>query len=669
MDHSCAHPQESEHMSAHGTLDETDTTGSVTQSKHGHTLSISAASWQKLVLLTSIVRQPPNHSLALMADTSLRSRLPSEDEHALWYSAKMMIASECATTALHKWGQNILHGFHAHCRAHTRPRGIGATSSADVNCDRTLFRQRRRPGTGQADDVQIIAHHLNEAAAPNSCQIPAVSNTKAVALSKWRTEKAGRSHQDSHPHLPTFVTSSQGMAPGGGAADAGASPEPPCLFTTAGSMLDSSKKRKVGNQGAPNGGQTAHQPRPPWKKRLGCASSRAGFVPPCRANEAQDRAGGTNTERQPGMAGGDAGTAAKRDGKSANDASGDDQSAYGERTRALLQLPDGSMPESIQKMDPHIVNAVCDDILETAANVHWDDIAGQQQAKQMIQELVVWPMKNPGLFVGARTPARGLLLFGPPGTGKTLIGKAIACNINATFFNISASSLTSKWIGESEKLVKALFAVAKAASPSVIFIDEVDSVLTARKSEGEHEASRRLKTELMVQTEGCGLAEGSRVLLVGATNRPEELDEAARRRMPKQLYVSLPCGAARLAMLQRQFYPQGKVKTDLSGAEVSKVVEKTHGYSGADMKNLIQEACQGPVREIIHQRGSDVSGLTEDDLRAVKLRDFKAACKAQKASVHPDEIQRYIEYNARHGASLTHAGPDADADISSADEW
>jgi SpoVK/Ycf46/Vps4 family AAA+-type ATPase len=198
---------------------------------------------------------------------------------------------------------------------------------------------------------------------------------------------------------------------------------------------------------------------------------------------------------------------------------------------------------------PKTVEIVCNEVLEDAPTVAWSDIAGQDAAKAAVQELAVWPMQNPALFVGARAPPRGLLLFGPPGTGKTLLGRAVASNVDASFFSISASSLTSKWVGEGEKLVRALFAVAAALAPSVVFIDEVDSLLTARGGDGEHEASRRLKTELLVQMEGCGGGgnEKGRILVIGATNRPEELDEAARRRLPKQLYVPLPCGAARRA--------------------------------------------------------------------------------------------------------------------------
>ena len=136
--------------------------------------------------------------------------------------------------------------------------------------------------------------------------------------------------------------------------------------------------------------------------------------------------------------------------------------------------------------------------MEANASVEWSDIAGLESAKKTIKEIVVWPMQRPDIFTGLRGPPKGLLLFGPPGTGKTLFGKCIASQSKATFFSISASSLTSKWIGEGEKLVRALFTVARVQQPSVIFIDEIDSLLTSR-SENEVEASRRIKTEFLVQ--------------------------------------------------------------------------------------------------------------------------------------------------------------------------
>ncbi|GIL54444.1 hypothetical protein Vafri_9981 [Volvox africanus] len=225
--------------------------------------------------------------------------------------------------------------------------------------------------------------------------------------------------------------------------------------------------------------------------------------------------------------------------------------------RNLLSYgPEGNVvvPEPLAKLDPKIIDNVFNEVLDRSASIGWSDIAGQDAAKRLVQEMVVWPMLNPQLFRGARAPPRGLLLFGPPGTGKTLIGKAVAANISATFFSISASSLTSKWIGEGEKMVRALFALAGCLQPSVIFIDEIDSLLSARKAEGEHEASRRLKTEMLVQMDGCDPGSSERrVLVIGATNRPEELDEAARRRMPKQLYIPLPCTAARYQMLVNTF--------------------------------------------------------------------------------------------------------------------
>lgn len=341
------------------------------------------------------------------------------------------------------------------------------------------------------------------------------------------------------------------------------------------------------------------------------------------------------------------------------------------RTLELLRLsPGDTLPDELSKLDPALIEQVCNEVIDSGGEVTWEDIAGQEAAKKLIQEVVVWPMLNPHIFKGARAPPKGILLFGPPGTGKTLLGKAIASNIKASFFSISASSLTSKWIGEGEKMVRVLFAVAGWLAPAVIFIDEIDSLLSARKSEGEHEASRRLKTEMLIQMEGCDPASSSRrVLLIGATNRPEELDEAARRRMPKQLYIPLPCGIARKQMIVRQLGPDSAVAATLSQSDLDKIVLKTEGYSGSDMKNLIQEACQGPVRDAVRAAGAGVAALSESDLRAVVVKDFAVAARAQRASVEPGEVVRYEQYNEKHGAKIVGESEEGGEGGDGMDDW
>ena len=177
--------------------------------------------------------------------------------------------------------------------------------------------------------------------------------------------------------------------------------------------------------------------------------------------------------------------------------------------------------------------------MDKSPNVTWNDIAGLEFAKKTINEILVWPMLRPDIFKGIRAPPRGVLFFGPPGTGKTLLGKAIAAQSKSTFMSISASTLTSKWVGEGEKMVKTMFAIAAIHQPTVIFIDEIDSLLS--RSEGDMESSRRLKTEFLVQLDGANTFQGEsgRILIIGATNRPDDLDEAARRRLQKKLYNSL----------------------------------------------------------------------------------------------------------------------------------
>lgn len=167
-------------------------------------------------------------------------------------------------------------------------------------------------------------------------------------------------------------------------------------------------------------------------------------------------------------------------------------------------------------------------ILTEKPNVSWNDVAGLELAKEALKEAVILPIKFPHLFTGQRKPWRGILLYGPPGTGKSYLAKAVATESNATFFSVSSSDLVSKWLGESERLVKQLFQMARESKPAIVFIDEVDSLCGSR-GDGESEASRRIKTEFLVQMNGVG-NDMDGVLVLGATNIPWQLDAAIRRR-------------------------------------------------------------------------------------------------------------------------------------------
>lgn len=196
----------------------------------------------------------------------------------------------------------------------------------------------------------------------------------------------------------------------------------------------------------------------------------------------------------------------------------------------------------LKGIDPKLIDQIKTEIVASGSKIDWNDIAGLDEVKMEIQEAVTLPLECPWLFSGngMLKLEKGILLFGPPGTGKTLIAKCVSAQCQATFFSISASSLTSKWIGEGEKLVKALFAYARVKQPSVIFIDEVDSILTKR-GDNDHESSTRLKTEFMIQLDGANSTkENDRILVIGATNRPQKLDEAVIRRFSKRFFIPLP---------------------------------------------------------------------------------------------------------------------------------
>lgn len=298
--------------------------------------------------------------------------------------------------------------------------------------------------------------------------------------------------------------------------------------------------------------------------------------------------------------------------------------------------------ERLKNVEPKMVELIKNEIMDSKTTICWDDIAGLEYAKKIIKEVVVYPMLRPDIFTGLRRPPKGILLFGPPGTGKTLIGKCIASQSKSTFFSISASSLTSKWIGEGEKMVRALFAVARVYQPSVIFVDEIDSLLTQR-SETEHESSRRLKTEFLVQLDGAATADEDRILIVGATNRPHELDEAARRRLVKRLYVPLPEFQARKQIINNLLIT---ISHNLNEEDINNIAEQSKGYSGADMSNLCKEASMGPIRSIPF---SQLENIKKEDVRQVTIDDFKEALIHVRSSVSESSLTTYVEWDAIYG--------------------
>ncbi|KAJ3278498.1 Katanin p60 ATPase-containing subunit A-like 1 [Rhizoclosmatium sp. JEL0117] len=307
-------------------------------------------------------------------------------------------------------------------------------------------------------------------------------------------------------------------------------------------------------------------------------------------------------------------------------------------------------------IDRELATLIRQDMLELNPNVRWTDIAGQEEAKTLLAEALVMPALMPEFFKGIRRPWRGILMCGPPGTGKTMLAKAVATECNTTFFNISASSISSKWRGESEKLVRTLFQMARLHSPSTIFIDEIESISSTRGGASEHETSRRVKTELLVQMDGVGSSliksldgRDPVVMVLAATNLPWLLDEAMRRRLEKRIYIGPPDLLAREQML-RISLKDVDVEEDV---DVEDIAKRVQGFSGADIATLCRDAAMMKLREKMRSvKPSELNLLKPEDLKLpVSKSDFEAALLKVQSSLSSADFERYDQWLADYGSA------------------
>ncbi|XP_027344768.1 katanin p60 ATPase-containing subunit A1 [Abrus precatorius] len=306
--------------------------------------------------------------------------------------------------------------------------------------------------------------------------------------------------------------------------------------------------------------------------------------------------------------------------------------------------------------DPELAAMLERDVLETSPGVRWDDVAGLTEAKRLLEEAVVLPLWMPEYFQGIRRPWKGVLMFGPPGTGKTLLAKAVATECGTTFFNVSSATLASKWRGESERMVRCLFDLARAYAPSTIFIDEIDSLCNARGASGEHESSRRVKSELLVQVDGVSNSatneDGSRkiVMVLAATNFPWDIDEALRRRLEKRIYIPLPNFESRKELIRINL----KTVEVAADVNIDEVARRTEGYSGDDLTNVCRDASlNGMRRKIAGKTRDEIKNMSKDEISndPVAMCDFEEALGKVQRSVSQADIERHEKWFTEFGSA------------------
>ncbi|KAF5810154.1 putative AAA+ ATPase domain, ATPase, AAA-type, core, AAA ATPase, AAA+ lid domain-containing protein [Helianthus annuus] len=276
----------------------------------------------------------------------------------------------------------------------------------------------------------------------------------------------------------------------------------------------------------------------------------------------------------------------------------------------------------------------CNVINPDHIDVEFNSIGGLEAIKQSLYELVILPLRRPELFSYGKllAPQKGVLLYGPPGTGKTMLAKAIAKESGAVFINVRISDLMSKWFGDAQKLVAAVFSLAYKLQPAIIFIDEVDSFLGQRRTT-DHEALTNMKTEFMALWDGFTTDQNARVMVLAATNRPSELDEAILRRLPQAFEIGIPDRKERADIL-KVILKGERVEEDI---DLDCIAALCEGYTGSDLLELCKQAAYFPIRDLLDDEKKGKSSLfprplSQADLEKVVVKSKKTRVAAREYS-------------------------------------
>ncbi|KAJ6226910.1 aaa atpase [Anaeramoeba flamelloides] len=337
--------------------------------------------------------------------------------------------------------------------------------------------------------------------------------------------------------------------------------------------------------------------------------------------------------------------------------------------KQLLEKKNKKKNLQLTTIEENLYNQIV--VSKDVTKTKFKDIGGAKRIKTQIKEQIIYPFKRPELFHNykllQKKNFKGLLLYGPPGTGKTMIAQAIASKTESTFLRVRPGLFSSKWYGATEKNVEGIFSLAKKLSPSIIFIDEVDSILSKRLSNGnlENETSRRIKNLFMQLWEGITSNDNENgnntILVIGATNRPYDLDEAILRRFEKKVHVNLPDLSERKNILKKLLFKNNLISDNFNLNELALL---TKGFTGSDLKNLINASSYYPIYEQLCLENSNITSLnntfgntnltlfdkkninssltnkknSQIKLRKLQLQDFKNSLEKIKSSININSL-------------------------------